>query len=356
MTKQLKLENGKQEWLLYGGYHTKESFDPLSLDVSTVVRFELYENGETMPKYKFDMIRTATDANINSFTDGKATIVAKLTGDLTWTFKLYIDDVETLPKLNYTTGLLSDLIDQVCDYETGYAVCTEGKMAGKIVRIQHHGLGWFINWEHNNERAAGFLDKQFVIIKDPTVVILEQSKVKQIRNIGSLNYELGVMLAELIRADCEDERIAQLTTVTSSIGHENLIVEAIYDGFNAEFINKEYGYSEEETKKHFEECLEMIEVSFKEKQADTTTGDSDEFTEIKEYIEREFNRIQKNYMGRDDAQRRLKAMVGYSVGHMILSLDYEKYPIAILDDLLKPFNTTFFEMKQAIELDVNRQF
>lgn len=269
MTKHLRLENGKQEWLLYGGYNTTEVVELEGLDEGEAVRIQFYANGDASPMYCFDMIPIIHEGKAIILTDGKkpeTRLRAEQTGDLTWTFKLFIDGVETLPELNYTTGLLTNLLDQVSDYTTGYAVCLEGSMAGKIIRIQHHGIGWFLRWEHNNERAEGFLEKKFAIIKDPDVLIMQRSRINQIQNVRSVNYELGVMLSRIVNLDPDDENVDQLVTLVSSIGHDNLSQEAMFDGFYSERLNNNPHFSQESAKELFEERLKLIEISFGEEE------------------------------------------------------------------------------------------
>jgi hypothetical protein len=267
MAKTIWLKNGRKEWRLLRlfGFQSLEKFATDEFILGELAYFCLYAIGETSkPVYQYELIVSSVSESIIVFSDGKspetAAIQAHLINEKDWSFKLIIDGVETLPAPSVTTGSLNDLLDDIS--EDAYAVCLEGSMAGKILSIQYYGLGWFLHWEHNNERADGFLDKKFALIDNRDILILKSTKVNQIQNVKALNYELGAMMAQIADIlELDEPKVEGFMTIINSVGHENLVREAFYLGFSSERANMNFLF--EKSYEKFEESISRLGIEVK---------------------------------------------------------------------------------------------
>ncbi|MDQ6422871.1 hypothetical protein RB620_25930 [Paenibacillus sp. LHD-117] len=72
------------------------------------------------------------------------------------------------------------------------------------------------------------------------------------------------------------------------------------------------------------------------------------------YMDEEIDRIERDYEGEDRVH--LKEMLAYSVGHMVLNIDFESIPPKVLNKrLFGKLGTTFDEVKELIRRDMNWQ-
>jgi hypothetical protein len=71
---------------------------------------------------------------------------------------------------------------------------------------------------------------------------------------------------------------------------------------------------------------------------------------IRKYSNKQLNRL---YLKGYDAVglRRVKAMIAVNIGHMILNIDNKSIPAKVLDEILKPYGTTFKEIERCIDSD-----
>ncbi|OAB33606.1 hypothetical protein PMSM_13335 [Paenibacillus macquariensis subsp. macquariensis] len=71
---------------------------------------------------------------------------------------------------------------------------------------------------------------------------------------------------------------------------------------------------------------------------------------IRKYSNKQLNRM--NLKGYDAVGlRRVKALIAVNIGHMILNIDNKSIPAKVLDEILKPYGTTFKEIERCIDSD-----